>query len=57
MKDQKFKSYGLEKSQLGTQHKIRSYGRERNQLDTPFKTIWPNFIIVYPINSFQDHMT
>ena len=24
---------------------------------TPFKTIWPNFIIVYPIDSFQDHMT
>ena len=23
---------------------------------TPFKTIWPNFIIVYPIDSFQDHM-
>ena len=21
-----------------------------------FKTIWPNFIIVYPIDSFQDHM-
>ena len=24
---------------------------------SPFKTIWPNFIIVYPIDSFQDHMT
>ena len=24
-----------------------------NQL-TPFKTIWPNFIIVYPIDFFQD---
>ena len=24
---------------------------------TPFKTIWPNFIIVYPIDSFQDHLT
>ena len=24
---------------------------------TPFKTIWPNFIIVYTIDSFQDHMT
>ena len=24
---------------------------------TPFKTIWPNFIIVYPIESFQDHLT
>ena len=24
---------------------------------TPFKTIWPNFINVYPIYSFQDHMT
>ena len=24
---------------------------------TPFKTIWPNFIIVYPIYSFQDHLT
>ena len=24
---------------------------------TPFKTIWPNFIIVYPIASFQDHLT
>ena len=24
---------------------------------TPFKTIWPNFINVYPIDSFQDHMT
>ena len=23
---------------------------------TPFKTISPNFIIVYPIDSFQDHM-
>ena len=23
---------------------------------TPFKTIWPNFIIVYPINSIEDHM-
>ena len=22
---------------------------------TPFKTIWPNFIIVYPIDAFQDH--
>ena len=24
---------------------------------TPFKTIWPNFCIVYPFDSFQDHMT
>ena len=24
---------------------------------TPFKTIWPNFILVYPIDSFQDHLT
>ena len=24
---------------------------------TPFKTIWPNFIIVYPIDSFQNHLT
>ena len=24
---------------------------------TPFKTIWHNFIIVYPIDSFQDHLT
>ena len=24
---------------------------------TPFKTIWPNFIIVYLIDSFQDHLT
>ena len=24
---------------------------------TPFKTIWPNFVIVYPIDSFQDHLT
>ena len=24
---------------------------------TPFKTIWTNFIIVYPNDSFQDHMT
>ena len=24
---------------------------------TPFNTIWPNFIIVYPIDSFQDHLT
>ena len=24
---------------------------------TPFKTIWHIFIIVYPIDSFQDHMT
>ena len=24
---------------------------------TPFKTIWPEFCIVYPINSFQDHLT
>ena len=24
---------------------------------TPFKTIWTNFIIVSPIDSFQDHMT
>ena len=23
---------------------------------TPFKTIWPNFINVYPIDSFQHHM-
>ena len=23
---------------------------------TPFKTIWQNFIIVYPNDSFQDHM-
>ena len=23
---------------------------------TPFKTIWPNFVIMYPIDSFQDHM-
>ena len=23
---------------------------------TPFKTIWPNFIIIYPIDSFQDHL-
>ena len=23
---------------------------------TPFKTIWPNFINVYPIDSFQDHL-
>ena len=23
----------------------------------PFRTIWPNFIIVYPIDSFQDHIT
>ena len=24
---------------------------------TPFKTIWPDFIFVYPIDSFQDHLT
>ena len=24
---------------------------------TPFKTIWPDFIIVYRIDSFQDHLT
>ena len=24
---------------------------------TPFKTIWANFIIVYPVDSFQDHLT
>ena len=24
---------------------------------TPFKTIWPNFVIVDTIDSFQDHMT
>ena len=24
---------------------------------TPFKTIWHHFITVYPIDSFQDHMT
>ena len=24
---------------------------------TPFKTIWPNFITVYQIDSFQDHLT
>ena len=24
---------------------------------TPLKTIWLDFIIVYPINSFQDHLT
>ena len=24
---------------------------------TPFKTICPNFIIAYPIDSFQDHLT
>ena len=24
---------------------------------TPFKTIWPEFCIVYPIDSFQDHLT
>ena len=24
---------------------------------TPFKTVWPNFIIVYPIDSYQDHLT
>ena len=24
---------------------------------TPFKTIWPNFIIVYHIDSFQDPLT
>ena len=24
---------------------------------TPFKTIWPNFTIVYTIDCFQDHMT
>ena len=24
---------------------------------TPFKTIRPNFIYVYPIDSFQDHLT
>ena len=24
---------------------------------TTFKTIWPDFIIVYPIDSFPDHMT
>ena len=24
---------------------------------TPFKTFWSNFIIVYPIDSFQDHLT
>ena len=24
---------------------------------TPFKNIWPDFIIVYPIDSFQDHLT
>ena len=23
---------------------------------TPFKTICPDFIIVYPVNSFQDHL-
>ena len=37
--------------------KIRSYGRERIQLCTQRKTIWPNFTIVYTIDSFQDHMT
>ena len=24
---------------------------------TPFKTIWANFVIVYTIDSFQDHLT
>ena len=24
---------------------------------TPFKTIWPDFIFVHPIDSFQDHLT
>ena len=24
---------------------------------TPFKTIWPDFYIVYTIDSFQDHLT
>ena len=24
---------------------------------TPIKTIWPDFCIVYPIDSFQNHMT
>ena len=24
---------------------------------TPFKTIWPDFIILYTIDSFQDHLT
>ena len=24
---------------------------------TPFNTIWTNFIIVYPINFIQDHIT
>ena len=30
----KLKSYGLERSQLGTQYKIRSCGLERTQLGT-----------------------
>ena len=35
--------------------KPRLSKRHSTQL-TPFKTISPNFIIVYPIDSFQDHM-
>ena len=38
-------------------NKIRSNGLDRSVQFIPFKTIWPNFIIVYPIDSFQDHMT
>ena len=29
----------------------------RGIIFVPFKNIWPKFIIVYPIGSFQDHMT
>ena len=58
------------KGQLGTQYKYRGYLLRQDYLPkkvtpifvlctqlTPFKTIWSNFIIVYPIESFQDHMT
>ena len=36
--------------------KILSYGLEWIQLSI-FKTIWPDFCIVYTIDSFQDHLT
>ena len=46
----KVRSNGLEMSQLCTQWVLCT------QL-TPFKKIWPNLIIMYPIDSFQDHIT
>ena len=65
----KIRSNSLEKSQKGTltqfYHCVPYWLLSRpfdlifvlsTQL-TPFKTIWTNFIIVYPNDSFQDHLT